>query len=444
MLDRFLEFIKKHALIEANERFLLAVSGGVDSMVLLDLFSETSYPFAVAHCNFQLRGKESDLDEKFVKSTCEELKVTFHKRRFETKKYSKVHGVSTQMAARDLRFKWFESLCNEFGYDKIVLAHHLDDSIETFFLNLVRGTSLRGLRGIQVENDKLIRPLLTFSKEEILHYAKNEGLKWREDSSNQETYYKRNLIRHELIPVLEKLNPDFQKVMSENLEKLNLRFQTSEKYYQEVYKDAVAITDSGIKIDKSKILEGCQSGYDLYELLRSFNFNYTTAVEIYEALGNTSTGKVFYSLNYQLLIDRDFLIVTLIKSGENEDLCQEIDLKDTKFNIGSETYYLAEYHQNDWTLIKDPSIGAFDLDKLHFPLMVRPWKEGDSFQPLGMKGTKLVSDLLIDLKVPLVHKPKVNVMISGGEIVWVIGFRISEKSKVTDKTKKIWQATSQN
>ncbi|NVK85267.1 MAG: tRNA lysidine(34) synthetase TilS [Cytophagia bacterium] len=444
MLDRFLEFIKKHALIEANERFLLAVSGGVDSMVLLDLFSETSYPFAVAHCNFQLRGKESDWDEKFVKSTCEELKVTFHKRRFETKKYAKDHGVSTQMAARDLRFKWFESLCNEFGYDKIVLAHHLDDSIETFFLNLTRGTSLRGLRGIQVENDKLIRPLLTFSKEEILHYAKNEGLKWREDSSNQETYYKRNLIRHELIPVLEKLNPDFQKVMSENLEKLNLRFQTSEKYYQELYKDAVTITDSGFKIDKSKILEGCQSGYDLYELLRSFYFNYTTALEIYEALGNASSGKVFFSPDYQLLIDRDFLIVTLLKSGENEALSLQIDLKDTKSNIGSETYHLAEYHQNDWTLIKDPSIGAFDFDKLHFPLVVRPWKEGDSFQPLGMKGTKLVSDLLIDLKVPLVHKPKVNVMISNGEIVWVIGFRVSEKFKVTDKTEKVWQATSQN
>lgn len=444
MLERFLEFIKKHALIEANDQLLVAVSGGVDSMVLLNLLSRAKFSIAVAHCNFQLRGEEADKDEQLVQSICSELGVFCHIKSFETKAYAKQNGVSTQMAARDLRFSWFNQLCEEEGYEKIVLAHHRDDSIETFFLNLSRGTSLRGLRGIQPQNDRLIRPMLSFSKEEILHFAKSEGLKWREDASNQETLYKRNLIRHELIPVLEKLNPDFQKVMSENLEKLDLRFQTSERYYHQLYKDLVAQTDSGFKIEIAKVLDSCQSGYDLYELLRSFHFNYATAVEVYEALGNASSGKVFYSSDYQLLVDREFLIITLLNSEQAENFSQELERNYVEFNIGSEAYKVAQYDIKDWILKKDSSIGAFDLDKLKFPLVARPWQEGDDLQPLGMKGRKLVSDLLIDLKVPLVNKARVNVMLSGGEIVWVIGLRISEKFKVTEKTTKVWEATSQN
>lgn len=444
MLDRFLEFIKKHALIKANEQLLLAVSGGVDSMALLNLVWKAKFSFAVAHCNFQLRGEEADKDEELVQNICSELGITCHTKRFETKAYARENGISTQMAARDLRFHWFNQLCEEEGYEKIVLAHHADDAIETFFLNLSRGSSLKGLRGIQPQNDRLIRPMLSFSKEEILHFAKSEGLKWREDASNQQTYYKRNLIRQELIPVMEKLNPDFKKVMSENLEKLDLRFQTSEKYYQQLYKDLVTQTDSGFKIEIAKVLDGCQSGYDLYELLRSFHFNYATAVEVYEALGNASSGKVFYSSDYQLLVDREFLIITLLNSEQAENFSQQLERSYTEFNIGSEAYKVAQYDVKDWVLKMDASIGAFDLDKLQFPLIVRPWQEGDSFQPLGMKGRKLVSDLLIDLKVPLTEKQKVNVMLSGDEIVWVIGYRISEKFKVTDKTTKVWEATGQN
>ena len=440
MLDRFLEFIKKHALIEEGDKLLLAVSGGVDSMTLLDLFSEASYPFAVAHCNFQLRGKDSDLDEKLVKSTCEELKVTFHKIRFDTKRYAKEHGVSTQMAAREMRFSWFETLCNDFGYNKIVLAHHLDDSIETFFLNLARGTSLKGLRGIQPKNDKLIRPMLEFSKDEILHFAKNEGLRWREDASNEETYYKRNLIRHELIPVLEKINPEFQKVMSENLEKLNYRYETSENLYREIFQSIVVETSNGYQLNKNKVLEKCRSPYDLYELLRTFGFNYATSRDLFEAIKNQAIGKLFKAEEFELLIDRDQLLITNYSNRKESFQKLTVHQNDSEMQIEDQLYTLRLEEKDHWKMDRDPFNGSFDADKLTFPLTVRAWQQGDSFKPLGMKGNKLVSDLLIDLKVPLTSKGSVKVLISDHKIVWVIGHRISEEFKVSDRTRKVWSA----
>lgn len=441
MLDRFLEFIKKHALIDQGDRLLLAVSGGVDSMAMLDLFSETSFSFSVAHCNFQLRGKESGLDEKLVKSTCDELKVTFHKKQFDTKKYAKAHGLSTQMAARDLRFEWFHQLCQRNGYNKVVLAHHRDDSIETFFLNLTRGTSLRGLRGIQPKNNHLIRPMLPFSKEEILYYAKSEGLDWREDASNQETYYKRNLIRHELLPTLKKLNPDFEKIMAENMEKLDLRFETSEKHYDKIFQQTVEGSGDEFKADISKLKASCNNAYDLYEVLRSFNLNYATASDLFSALHENTSGKKFKSPDYQLLVDREFILISLNDSGHSvtKGLVIEIDDEVEKLSIVHHEYEVSLVPATSWQMIKSDAVGAFDYSKLQFPLKLRPWQEGDSFQPLGMKGKKLVSDLLIDLKIPVTQKPEVMVMLSAGEIIWVVGLRISEKFKVGPATTTVWE-----
>lgn len=444
MLDRFLEFIKKHALIDQGDHLLLAVSGGVDSMAMLDLFSETSFRFSVAHCNFQLRGKESDLDEKLVNSTCDELKVTLNKKRFDTKKYSKTHGISTQMAARDLRFEWFEALCKRNGYSKVVLAHHRDDAIETFFLNLTRGTSLRGLRGIQPKNNRLIRPMLAFTKEEILDYAKSEGLLWREDASNQETYYKRNLIRHELLPVLKKLNPDFEKVMVENMEKLDLRFETSEKHYDNIFQQAVEVVGDEFKANISKLKAGCNNAYDLYEVLRVFNINYATASDLFSAIQNNASGKVFKSPNYQLIVDREFIIIRPNDFGQSIAKVLTIEIADeTKSTcINDVEYEICRVAASSWQMIKSASVGAFDYKKLQFPLKVRPWQEGDSFQPLGMNGKKLVSDLLIDLKIPVTQKSGVMVMLSAGEIIWVVGIRISEKFKVGTATKTVWEVKS--
>lgn len=438
MHDRFLQFIKKHALIEKGDRVLLAVSGGVDSMVLLNLFKQSDFPFAVAHCNFQLRGKASDKDESLVKSFCLESDIPFYAKRFETKAYAHDNGVSTQMAARDLRFDWFNELCLEFEYSKVALAHHRDDSIETFFLNLTRGTSLRGLRGIQAKNGNLIRPLLSFSKDELIEFANSERVRWREDASNQEVYYKRNLIRHELLPILRQLNPDFEVVMEENLLKLESRYQTSEIFYEQLRKQLINTKEQGLEVISIKeIKRNCCSAYDLYELLRQFSFNFKTCEKLFNSLDQI--GSKFFSVNFELLVDREELFVRRAGIRSRSELVH-IQPDDMSFQVGSSQYKLRLLEKVDWSLERSSKNAALDYNLLKFPLTIRHWKEGDSFQPLGMKGSKLVSDLLIDLKVPLFKKDHVMVLFSGNEIAWVIGLRISEKYKVTENTKKVWRA----
>lgn len=439
MLDRFLEFIKKHALIDDGDKLLLAISGGVDSMVLLNLISQTKSAFAVAHCNFQLRGEQADLDESLVKEVCEKADVQFHSVKFNTKEFASAHGISTQMAARQLRFDWFDLLCEEYGYAKIVLAHHRDDSIETFFLNLSRGTSLRGLRGIQPRNENLIRPLLSFSKDEIINFAKAQGVVWREDESNQETYYKRNLIRKELLPIFRQLNPDFEKVMAENLEKLSSRYNTSEMHYEDLRRRMVEAKQGRNRISIDSVKEHCHSAYDLYELLREFSFNHDTAEQLFYSLNQV--GGVFNSPEFELLVDRDFLFI----QSKAETISQVFKVSEGQsgFEIDSNSYEVSIINKSYWKLDTNIENAAFDYGLLEYPLEVRTWQEGDSFQPLGMKGKKLISDLLIDLKVPLIDKPNVRVMCTSGEIAWVIGYRISEKFKVSDKTQRVWVAKLQ-
>ncbi|PWL24609.1 tRNA lysidine(34) synthetase TilS [uncultured Roseivirga sp.] len=440
MVDRFLEFIKKHALIDEKDDLLLAVSGGVDSMVLFNLILQTKHRFAVAHCNFQLRGEQADLDEILVKEACESNGIKNHSVRFETKKFASAKGISTQMAARELRFDWFRELCSKFGYTKIVLAHHRDDSIETFFLNLSRGTSLKGLRGIQARNENLIRPLLPFSKKEIVDYATRNGIAWREDVSNEENYYKRNLIRHELLPVFKELNPDFEKVMSENLEKLEYRYQTSERHYDDLRASLIEEQNNQSRIVKSEILEQCASAYDLYEVLRPFSFNFDTAEQLFESLDKV--GVQFKSDSYFALVDREYVLIEKRSTTSYESF--ELQEGEGGFSCADKHYHLSVLGVSDWKLDRNPEHAALDLASLQFPLEIRPWQEGDAFRPIGMKGRKLISDLLIDLKVPLSDKPKVHVLLSNDEIAWVIGFRISEKFKVSEKTRKVWQAKLKN
>ena len=438
MYDRFFQFIKKHALIEKDDRVLLAVSGGVDSMVLLRLFQYSDFNFAVAHCNFQLRGEASDKDESLVKTVCEESKISFHTKRFQTKNFAQENGASTQMAARDLRYGWFNDLCNEFGYNKVALAHHRDDSIETFFLNLSRGSSLRGLRGIQAKNGNLIRPLLPFSKAEIFDYANSLGIQWREDASNQEVYYKRNLIRHELLPLLRQLNPDFEGVMEENLQKLEGRYQTSELIYEELRTDLIKAIDQSLQsISINKVKSNCNSAYDLYELLRPFAFNFKTCQQLFASLENI--GAKFFSTDFELLVDRDELLIRRIFE-KSQLKAYQIKLTDVSFDAGTNQYKLQILDKDDWTLDKNSMHASLDFDLLQFPLIIRPWKEGDVFQPIGMRGKKLVSDLLIDLKISNFHKDQVMVLSSADELAWVIGLRISDKFKVTENTNRVWQA----
>ncbi|WP_420387107.1 tRNA lysidine(34) synthetase TilS [Roseivirga sp.] len=442
MLDRFLEFIKKHALFNEKDKLLLAVSGGVDSMVLLHLMQQTNYPFAVAHCNFQLRGNEADQDEALVRNTCEKHRIECYIKSFNTLEHASEKGISTQMAARDLRFEWFRALCHKKGYPYVALAHHQDDSIETFFINLARGTSLRGLRGIQAKNDNLVRPLLSFSKEEIVAYAQKEGIDWREDASNQQTYYKRNLIRHELVPVLQKLNPDFMQVMGENLEKLNDRYSRTEVIYSQLREKLIQRGNGGYIINKEAIREECQSAYDVYELLRPFHFNYATCQQLFKSIDQS--GAVFKSKDYRLNVDREDLLISSANDTPHTVDSFRLDGQSESFDLGTSRYLIQSLPKIEWQLDRDPANAAFDFNRLQFPLEVRPWQEGDKIQPIGMKGKKLISDLLIDLKVPNYEKSKVMVMCSGKEIIWVIGIRISDSFKVTETTVNVWQIKRSN
>lgn len=436
MLDRFLKFIKKHALISKEEKVLLAVSGGVDSMALLHLFSRSDISFGVAHCNFQLRSSESDADEQLVKTVVHELGVELFVNSFDTKAHANQNGISTQMAARELRFEWFREICESKGYSKVVLAHHLNDSIETFFLNLSRGTSLKGLRGILPQNNNLIRPLLDFTKDEIIAYANKNGLRWREDASNQEIYYKRNLIRHRVIPEFLKLNPDFEKVMRQNLEKLDARYSRSERGYQHLRESLLVQVGDRNHINKNTLNERISSSYDLYELLRDYDFNFDTCQQLYSSLENV--GSVFKSSDFLIQVDREELIIDKIDQ-ELKSVNQEVLFDQAVVRVNDSELKAYKIPKEEWVLVTSPDHGMFDLDKLTFPLIIRNRREGDKFQPLGMKGQKLVSDLLIDEKVPLLEKEKVLILESEGKVVWVIGFRIADWAKVTDSTKTVYQ-----
>ncbi len=295
------------------------------------------------------------------------------------------------------------------------------------------------MRGIQPKNGKLIRPLLQFSKEELLNYAKVEGIQWREDASNEESYYKRNLIRHELTPIFQKLNPSFEKVMAETLEKLEARYQTSEKHYEKLRSELIEGEDElRINIDLLKKL--CNHPYDAYEILRPFGFNYYTIQDLYQSIKEHSTGKVFRGTNYNLLMDRGYLLLVANIEENQKPSSLILDVADTILAIAGTTYEVSQLKKEEWVLDRNSQNAALDFELLQFPMKIRPWEEGDIFQPLGMKGQKLVSDLLIDLKVSLSDKGKVMVLVSGEKIAWVVGLRISEVFKVTDNTKVIWQA----
>lgn len=420
MLVQFNRFIEKEKLLAKKDRILLAVSGGVDSVVMCELFHLAGFKFGIAHCNFNLRGKESDGDEQLVKSLAEKYTVPFHVQSFLTEEYSKEKSISIQMAARELRYKWLEEVRKINKYQYIAAAHHKDDSIETFFINLVRGTGISGLHGILPKQRFIVRPLLFASKKEIEDFAKTNNLSYREDSSNRSDKYLRNKIRHQIIPVLKEINPDIDKVILDDIAKI--------KDVESVYRQAIersrkeVIRAEGFKrviaIKKLKTLKPLRTY--LFEFLKEYNFNPDVVHAIAEAIDSNS-GKQFYSSTHRLVKDRDFLIITA-RNKQAEKFLLRYSLKSFKgFRIPS---------GND--------IACMDYDLLKLPLEIRKWRNGDFFYPLGMNKRKKISDFLIDNKVSVPDKENVHVLTSGKDIVWVIGRRVDNRFRVTDKTERIY------
>ncbi|MCT8341015.1 tRNA lysidine(34) synthetase TilS [Flavobacteriaceae bacterium TK19130] len=421
-----------------SKKIVLACSGGVDSIALSHLLKRIGCEFALAHCNFSLRGEESDEDETFVIDWADRLSVAVFTETFDTKAYAKEHKVSTQMAARDLRYEWFSQLMVDTQYEVLVTAHHADDALETILINLSRGTGLRGLSGIPDKEVTIMRPLLAFTKVEVLAYAKKENLYWREDSSNASDDYLRNEIRHQVIPPLKKATKgDLLQAVQRTQSHLRQSQALIEDYMALVYNLAVTENFDGYTLHIDKLQELPNTKAILYELLHPFGF---TAWEDISELLTAQSGKQIFSDSFRLLKDRNVILLT--ERDENDD---ETDARDT---------FLVEKGVKQITkpiALKFSPIGKIgnpttteivvDADLLKYPLEVRKWREGDVFQPFGMRGKKKLSKFFKDEKLSLLAKEKIWVLTSNDTIVWVIGHRADDRFKVTPETKQKRQIT---
>ncbi len=431
MLARFKKNIETKFPFLAGKKLLIACSGGLDSVVLTHLMKELDFETALAHCNFSLRGKESDGDEMFVVGLAKNIEIPVFAETFDTKKFAKEQKISTQMAARDLRYNWFTEILKNFKYDYLLTAHHLDDDLETFFINLSRGTGLNGLTGIPKENNRVIRPLLNFSRDEILQYAEANNLKWREDSSNKKTDYLRNKIRLEVLPQFKEINESVLKNFQKTQQNLQATQNLIEDYMALVYKLVISEEIDSYKINIQKIKELPHTEALLYELLNGFGF---TEWEDVSSLLVAQTGKQLFSKTHRLLKNREELVLTEIDSEKvNEEFLVYEKGITSPINLKIEpSEYIGETEKN---LIYVAS------EKLNFPLKLRKWSSGDTFQPFGMKGKKKISKFFKDEKIPLTEKEKIWLLLSDDKIVWVVDHRMDDRFKITEGTKKIIKIT---
>lgn len=429
MLKRFTSFIHKHALLTNESKVLLAVSGGLDSMVMLNLFIRAGYRVGVAHVNFQLRGTESDRDQQFVAAYCTKAGIPFHATTVDTNNYAITHKLSTQMAARELRYKWFHELMNEQGYDLLATAHHLSDSVETVLLNVARGSGNAGLTGIPIRNDRVIRPLMFASRDELLAYAAENSVTWREDQSNATDDYQRNLIRHKIAPVMRNINPGLEATVQHAALKAAGDEELVDRAVKQWMIENVAQSGEQTKILK-KGLDSLQHPEALLlRVLEPYGFNFSNVVDAI-AIAQGQSGKTFQSSTHELVIDRTHLIVTPLA----------VKLQPVSIEAGSSSstfgpFELIIHKQQSPQINSDSSTACLDMKKIVFPLKWRVWEDGDYFFPLGMRGRKKVSDFLVDLKVSLPDKRSVTVIESNNDIVCLPGLRIDDRFKVTSDTK---------
>lgn len=432
MLKDFKDFVAEKGLQKKADKTLIAVSGGRDSIVLCDLFYKAGYSFAIAHCNFQLRGKEADQDEEFVKKTAQKYKVQFFLKRFDTDKFAKENKLSIQEAARVLRYQWFEEIRKKNGFEFIATAHHKDDAIETFFINLARGTGIAGLTGIEVKRGNIIRPLLFADRKEIDDFVNKNKLKFREDSSNASDKYLRNKIRHNIVPLFDEINPSFKITLSEEIDRLkdveavfNHFVESAEK---EVLKNNVISIPALKKTPFPSVL--------LYEILKKYNFNGDVAADVFLSIDSES-GKIFYSPTHRLVKDRQSLIISERKDEESTDLFQVAASK-KKLIQPVKLEFSKGQNKKGLKIPADNNIAFLDFEKLLFPLELRRWKKGDFFHPLGMNKKKKLSDFFTDIKLSIPEKENTWLLCSGGKIVYVLGKRIDEHYKVAKDTKLIY------
>lgn len=426
-----------------GKKLLVAISGGIDSIVLTHIFHKLKFNISLAHCNFMLRGKDSNKDEQFVKDLGEKLEIPTYTIQFNTNSYAEENGISTQMAARDLRYNWFQELSKQYNLEYIITAHQKDDVIETVLINLTRGTGLNGLTGIPEINNNLVRPLLPFNRKEILVHATRQKLQWREDSTNSSIKYVRNKIRHKVVPFLKEINPSLLETFSNTLENLKGSQQIISDRINEVRENVILTVDEAIHFNISELKKLSNTKVYLYELLKDYNF---TEWDDITNLLDAQSGKQVFSSTHRLLKDREVLILSEIKSTDQLEhfevfettlkIKSPIKLKFKKVDIPFDTKNHSNKVFNELILDKSDTI-SIDYDKVTFPLTIRKWQKGDAFYPIGLNGKKKLSKFFKDEKLSLLEKENTWLLCSKNEIVWVIGKRLDDRFKVTKTTSAI-------
>jgi tRNA(Ile)-lysidine synthase len=420
--------------VERKQPVLVALSGGADSMTLLHVLMQLGQKCQAAHCNFHLRDNESDEDEGFVFDFCLGSDMPLHVKHFDTYKEAKERGVSVEMAARDLRYEWFWNLVENQGFHWLATGHHGDDMIETFFLNLARGSGLRGLKGMKHQNGRLIRPLLSFKREEIESYCHENGIPFRVDSTNIDTAFQRNNIRHNVLPVMNMLNPSFFNTMMQNFRNLGEVWQIFEREVSSIKEGIVAEEDDLMLIPLKLIKDHPQRMSVLFEILRPYGFNSQLVSGVVESLDGIP-GKQFFSKTHRLVRDRFNLVLMEIEEQPEEHYF----IQSGEERIVEPLVMSIKYFERDETFQFSRDCGCvhLDADLVDFPLLLRHWRSGDQFRPLGMEQFKKLSDFFIDQKFSILQKEKTWLLFSGDDVMWVVGWRIDDRYKVTPSTKNI-------
>jgi len=432
MLEKFLDYIEKNKLAGKSDRILLAVSGGIDSMVMADLFSRTGFDTGIAHCNFKLRGKDSDNDELFVKEYAERLGRPFFSISFNTLEYARKRGISAEMAARKLRYEWFEELRFKHKYDRIALAHNRNDNVETILINLCRGTGIKGLTGMKPLNGNLIRPLLFASRSQIQEYATENSIEYRLDITNEETKFIRNKFRHQIIPLFREINPSFDDTVTEMAGRLSELNDILESYITTV-KQNVTVKENGETVfNLKKLLEYSPLNTTLFELFRPYGLSARQLESLIKTV-YSQTGSVLFTETHRIIKNRDEIIITRIPVSEH---CEYLINSLEEFgrlpfieSVEVKSVY------SDFRIERDPMVAFINYEMIKFPLKIRSWKAGDRFMPFGMDSFRKLSDYFTDIKFSIPEKEKALVMESEGDIIWLLGERIDNRFRITPATK---------
>jgi tRNA(Ile)-lysidine synthase len=433
MLNNFLKYIKENQMVNKGDRVLMAVSGGIDSMVMADLFTRAVFDTGIAHCNFCLRGREADKDEELVRKFAADHDIQFFSKRFDTKGYAAGNGISIQMAARELRYNWFDEIMKENGFNTTAIAHNLNDNIETLLINLTRGTGITGLTGIKPSGNRIIRPLLFASRDSIEAYSRQYRIKYREDKSNAETKYIRNKIRHLVIPVLKEINPSIEVTLNETAERLSGINEIVTVFINKLRQSVSNKKDDNIILNINKLRPYIDNTSVLYELTKPYGITNTLLKDLRNIIDGRSGGQIFTG-THRIIKNRYELIISCRSDKENEsyEIKTIAELRKVPF-IGSARIVSIP---DNYSVPSDQGTACLDHAKICFPLLIRIWRPGDCFYPLGMKQKKKLSDYFTDRKYSIPEKEKAYILESNGKIAWIIGERIDDRFKITKQSTK--------